>query len=118
MKYECTVIFDASSSVSVEADTPEEAAQLAEDMVQGNQTLCHQCSNDLNTGDSIGVHVYNEECTEELLDTTYRGNPPQRKPLTHEQRFDLLTKFEPHKNKWEAPAILIDMVEAAHGIKE
>ena len=43
---------------------------------------------------------------------------PQRKPLTHEQRFDLLTKFEPHKNKWEAPAILIDMVEAAHGIKE
>lgn len=43
--------------------------------------------------------------------------PPQRKPLTHEQRFDLLTKFEPHKNKWEAPAILIDMVEAAHGIK-
>ena len=44
--------------------------------------------------------------------------PPQRKPLKHEQRFDLLTKFEPHKNKWEAPAILIDMVEAAHGIKE
>lgn len=44
--------------------------------------------------------------------------PLQRKPLTHEQRFDLLTKFEPHKNKWEAPAILIDMVEAAHGIKE
>lgn len=43
--------------------------------------------------------------------------PPQRKPLTHEQRFDLLTSFEPHKNKWEAPAILIDMVEAAHGIK-
>jgi len=44
--------------------------------------------------------------------------PQQRKPLTHEQRFDLLTQFEPHKNKWEAPAILIDMVETAHGIKE
>ena len=43
---------------------------------------------------------------------------PQRKPLTDEQRFDLLTKFEPYKNKWGAPAILIDMVEAAHGIKE
>jgi hypothetical protein len=41
----------------------------------------------------------------------------QRKPLTHEQRFDLLTAFEPYKNKWEALAILIDMVEAAHGIK-
>ena len=44
--------------------------------------------------------------------------PPARKPLTHEQRVDLLAKFEAHKNEWHAPAILIDMVEAAHGIKE
>ncbi len=43
---------------------------------------------------------------------------PQNKPLTHEQRFDLLTKFEAHKHEWHALAILIDMVEAAHGIKE
>ena len=48
----------------------------------------------------------------------YTTPQPAQKPLTHEQRFDLLTAFEPHKNKWEAPAILIDMVEAAHGIKE
>ena len=43
---------------------------------------------------------------------------PKRKPLTHEQRVDLLAKFEAHKHEWHAPAILIDMVEAAHGIKE
>lgn len=43
--------------------------------------------------------------------------PAQRKPLTHEQRVDLLAKFEAHKHEWHAPAILIDMVEAAHGIK-
>lgn len=43
---------------------------------------------------------------------------PQRKPLTHEQRVDLLVKFEAHKHEWHAPAILIDMVEAAHGIGE
>jgi hypothetical protein len=43
---------------------------------------------------------------------------PQRKPLTHEQRVDLLAKFEAHKHEWHAPAILIDMVEAAHNIKE
>lgn len=42
---------------------------------------------------------------------------PQRKPLTHEQRVDLLARFEAHKHEWHAPAILIDMVEAAHGIK-
>ena len=44
--------------------------------------------------------------------------PPQRKPLTLKQRVDLLAKFEAHKHEWHAPAILIDMVEAAHGIKE
>ena len=115
-KYNCTVIFDASSTVFIEAKTPEEAAQIAEDKTAGNQHLCHQCADTLETGDCIGVHVYDEDFTQQLLDTTCHPQP--RKPLTHEQRFDLLTKFEPHKNKWEAPAILIDMVEAAHGIKE
>lgn len=50
--------------------------------------------------------------------TALYTRPPQRKPLTHEQRVDLLAKFEAHKHEWHAPAILIDMVEAAHGIKE
>jgi hypothetical protein len=44
--------------------------------------------------------------------------PPQRKPLTHEQRLDLIYKFETHKHEWNADSILIDMIEAAHGIKE
>ena len=48
----------------------------------------------------------------------YTTPPAQRKPLTHEQRVDLLANFEAHKHEWHAPAILIDMVEAAHGIKE
>ena len=43
---------------------------------------------------------------------------PQRQPLTHEQRLDLLAAFEPSKTSWNAESILIDMVEAAHGIKE
>lgn len=52
------------------------------------------------------------------LDPLYTSPPAQRKPLTHKQRVDLLAKFEPHKHEWHAPAILIDMVEAAHNIKE
>lgn len=43
-------------------------------------------------------------------------SPPKRQPLTHEQRLDLLTAFEEHKHEWNAESILIDMVEAAHGI--
>jgi hypothetical protein len=42
----------------------------------------------------------------------------ERQPLTHEQRLDLLTKFEPSKSSWNAESILIDMVEAAHNIGE
>ena len=42
----------------------------------------------------------------------------QRKPLTHEQRLDLLTAFEKHKKDWNAGSVLIDMIEAAHNIKE
>ncbi len=52
-----------------------------------------------------------------MLNLIDRTATPQRKPLTHEQRLDLLTKFE-SRNKWDAHSILIDMVEAAHGIKE
>lgn len=53
-----------------------------------------------------------------LIKILLKSTPPARKPLTHEQRVDLLDKFEAHKHEWHAPAILIDMVEAAHGIKE
>ena len=53
-----------------------------------------------------------------ILRLCYTSPPAQRKPLTHEQRVDLLAKFEAHKHEWHAPAILIDMVEAAHGIGE
>jgi hypothetical protein len=65
-----------------------------------------------------GCQLHNLHCGYPVCDRKAVFNRQQRKPLTHEQRFDLLTQFEPHKNKWEAPAILIDMVEAAHGIKE
>lgn len=89
-KYHCTVLFDASVNVSVEADTPEDAADQAENEAQGRQNLCHQCANELDTGDSIGVFVYNEECTEELLDTRYK---PQHTwvGLTDEEQRTIVT---------------------------
>jgi len=95
-KYSCTVIFDASATVEVEAGSPEEAASQAEDMACGRQYLCHQCSKELNTGDSIGVHVYNEECDEQLLDTTYK---PKRDwvGLTDQECIDIIQKDDNYK---------------------
>ncbi|MEG0922000.1 MAG: hypothetical protein RSD57_12415 [Comamonas sp.] len=71
--FECTVIFDASAPVSVEAGTPEEAAVEAEEKLQGAQHLCNQCSNTLDTGDVVGVHVYSKGGDHKLLDTTLSG---------------------------------------------
>jgi hypothetical protein len=50
----------------------------------------------------------------DLLDvgTKLYASPPQRQPLTHEQRLDLLIEFAPSKSSWNAESILIDMVEA------
>jgi len=53
-----------------------------------------------------------------LFESHFSPKPPQRKPLTHEQRLDVITEFEKHRMKWDDITILIDMVEAAHGIKE
>ena len=120
-KYNCTVIFDASSTVFIEAKTPEEAAQIAEDKTAGNQHLCHQCADTLETGDCIGVHVYDEDFTQQLLDTTC--HPLQRKPLTEAEIFKALEsdieQMELVKQDPEEYAIIIGMaraIEKAHGI--
>lgn len=39
------------------------------------------------------------------------------KPLTHEQRLDVIIAFEKHQMKWDDSAILIDLVEEALGIR-
>lgn len=39
-----------------------------------------------------------------------------RLPLTHEQRLDVIAQFEEHRMKWDDIAVLIDLVEVAHGI--
>ena len=64
---------------------------------------------------AVGISV---TAFEKAIKSKIYTSPPQRQPLTHEQRFDLLTAFEEHKHRWHAHAILIDMVEAAHGIGE
>ena len=70
-EYDVTVIFDASSSVTVKAASPEDAAHKAEELTNGNQILCHQCSDTLETGDAIGALVYKDG--EFILDTSFQA---------------------------------------------
>lgn len=72
-RYNVTQIFDASHTITVEAETPEQAAEIAESNAEP-LSLCHQCSGEVNGGDCIGVHVYEDECTEMLADTTHAGD--------------------------------------------
>ena len=70
-KYQVCVLFDASVNVTVRAATPEAAAEEAAEQTDGAQHLCHQCSRDLDTADSYGVHVYQNDKL--VLDTTRAG---------------------------------------------
>lgn len=69
-QYACTVIVDASSNFNVSADSPNEAADQAQ-YLHSEQfgSLCHQCANEIDIGDVVGVIVYADD--KEVLDTRY-----------------------------------------------
>lgn len=68
--YEVTLLIDASIGVDVEANSPEEAVEKAENE-SGSVSLCHQCSRELQTGDCYGAIVYVDG--KEVADTTRNG---------------------------------------------
>lgn len=69
-QYSCTVLLDASTGYTVEADSPEAAAEAAEDRWGEEGTgLCHQCAAEVDMSDCYGVIVHDAEGTKELLDT-------------------------------------------------
>lgn len=73
MKYAVTVLFDACRSATIEAESPEEAEQKAHEEV-GHASLCHHCAGEIDVGDALGAHVYEDEGNgPQVLDTTYNG---------------------------------------------
>lgn len=90
--------------------------------------VCQREDVDQSTDDPVAWMVYTKDgmsvyVTDNPTDITdgqtalpLFTSPPKRQPLTHEQRLDLLIEFEPSKSNWNAESILIDMVEAKHGI--
>lgn len=61
------VLFDASKSFTVQADTFEEAAKQAYEEA-GYASLCHQCSRELELGDAIAVVAVDEAGNEHTDD--------------------------------------------------
>lgn len=67
-EYECTVIYDASSNCTVDADSVEGAIDQAYEKA-GGASLCHHCSRNLDLGDVVGVIVYKDGT--QVTDTTH-----------------------------------------------
>ena len=54
-------LIDATVSIDVEADTPADAVEKACDTGQMNPSVCHQCSRELEVGESWCFRVYDED---------------------------------------------------------
>ena len=67
-KYYVTIIYSASKSVEVEAESPQEAANKAYESEGAYVSLCYQCSRKIDIGDPYRAYVYNEDQTQELFD--------------------------------------------------
>ena len=70
-KYSVSVIFDACKCVDVEAESPEQAADMAYDEA-GYVGLCHQCSGEVEMGDAVRAIVY-DESGDEVADDGYQA---------------------------------------------
>lgn len=69
-RYEVTVLLDASSSYTVEADSVEAAEHAAwEAHGEASPSLCHQCSGPMDLGDAYGMLIYCDG--NEVADTTH-----------------------------------------------
>lgn len=63
MKYRVVILYGASSSEIVEADSPDEAREAA----VAYPTLCHHCSGELELGDPYDTAVFEEDTGDELI---------------------------------------------------
>ena len=71
MKYRATFIIDASAFDNVEADTIDEAVDLAYDSDKSSPRLCHHCASDVEIGDCIGLVLYDENDNEIFNDSQF-----------------------------------------------
>lgn len=64
MRYEVTRVFDASNGQTIDAETPEGAAEIAMNDDAARPHLCNQCADDVELGDHIRTIVYDQDGNE------------------------------------------------------
>lgn len=72
--YPCSVLISAGTNYQIEADSPEEAAEKAEELFDDQHTgLCHQCSKETDLEGCYGVLVSSVDGTQVLLETDHKS---------------------------------------------
>lgn len=107
-KYSVSVFFDACKFVNVEAESPEQAADMAYDEA-GYVGLCHQCSGEVEIGDAVRAIVY-DESGEEVADDGYQAVEVVK--IT-QQRDELLEAKEDHDRLVRELDVLLNGVYGA-----
>lgn len=107
-KYSVSVFFDACKFVNVEAESPEQAADMAYDEA-GYVGLCHQCSGEVEIGDAVRAIVY-DESGEEVADDGYQAVEVAK--IT-QQRDELLEAKEDHGRLVRELDVLLNGVDGA-----
>lgn len=84
------VLFDASKSFTVQADTFEEAAKQAYEEA-GYASLCHQCAREIEVGDAIAVVAVDEAGNERTDD--WREGRLERLEAVRNELLEVLDSF-------------------------
>jgi hypothetical protein len=74
MKYQVSLKYGAWVSVEVEADSPEEAVDLAFESEEAEHSLCHQCANDIEVGHPSSCVVSTQDGEEVYLMIPMKGS--------------------------------------------
>jgi len=88
-KYQVCIIIDASNTVEVEADSPEDAMDLAYNMDEASPSLCHQCSHDVGLAEAIKTFVYDEDGNEVLDDCQQKNEIKELEAQNAEQKEEI-----------------------------
>lgn len=67
--YEVSILIDASNGMTVNAASPEIAADLAYESDKAQPSLCHHCASEVTLGDCTGIIVFDVSGKEVYNDT-------------------------------------------------
>lgn len=109
-EYQVVLLFDAHKIIDVNAKTPENALEIAENE-HGQMTLCYECARQMEMGDCNGAFVYSRN-DKKVLDTSSAGVLESQLAALKEENAQLkarMAELEKEDTLWA----MLDAIEKA-----